>query len=376
MSKGQTNAWDFVLNLPNGELDFDTWFNDNHPSEVFAGDFIYLCFQLEQGTNLHMQGYIVFTTRKRLATLKKAYGDQYSFRPRIGSHSQMKHYCSKPHNGPNDKNHSCEILQCHLQNIPCGCKHCEKERVEHTVIPKTFEEWGDDSTIPEGQGDRSDLKAIKELVDDKGKRAREEIQEHYFGDWVRYGKAINGYMNEVQHRKAIAKQLVKSNNIVLRAWQQYVVDLLDAQDDRKVIWVVDEVGSAGKTELAKWLKVKRDAVVFGNDRLIDMTYKYDYQDYIVFHFVRADAFDVPYKLIEDFKDCCVFSSKYECVDKMVEKTHVLIMSNFHPQIEKLSQDRWHIIELFDSTRNNSTTNDTLVERFDPNHTTELDEIED
>lgn len=335
----------YTINCPKEEDDIEGWFADNHPKDMFKDDFLYTCFQLEQGSNFHIQGYIYFNTRKALSTLKNNYDETIHWEPRKGSHSQAKHYCSKPHDGPVDTLHSCGILGCHTDNISCGCKHCCAEKAEPTVIPKSFEEYGDDSTIPNGQGDRSDLKKIKEIIDNKGKRAREDIQEEHFGDWIRYKNHFEGYMNEVHNKKVKADWKKVMDRQVMFDWQKEVVKDLDEQNDRQVIWVVDEVGDVGKSWLVKWLQVNRGAVKFGNDSPIDMAYKYDCEEYCVFNFTRSDAYEIPYKFIEDLKDCQVFSPKYYSQDKYVLRTKVLCMSNFHPEKEKLSQDRWQIIIL-------------------------------
>ena len=45
----------------------------------------------------------------------------------------------------------------------------------------------------------------------------------------------------------------------LREWQKEVIDRLDAQGSRKILFVVDREGGKGKSELTKWLLCNRKA---------------------------------------------------------------------------------------------------------------------
>ncbi len=46
---------------------------------------------------------------------------------------------------------------------------------------------------------------------------------------------------------------------VLRPWQEKVIDMLKAQSDRQILFVVDEVGGAGKSLLTKWIMSNMDS---------------------------------------------------------------------------------------------------------------------
>jgi len=47
--------------------------------------------------------------------------------------------------------------------------------------------------------------------------------------------------------------------VELRPWQQEVVDKLDAQNSRQILFVIDTEGGKGKSELAKWLMIHKNA---------------------------------------------------------------------------------------------------------------------
>jgi hypothetical protein len=49
--------------------------------------------------------------------------------------------------------------------------------------------------------------------------------------------------------------------------------------------------------------------------------------------------------MEDFKNGMIFSTKYESKAKVFKKPHLIVFSNFMPNMEALSKDRWEIRQL-------------------------------
>lgn len=80
-------------------------------------------------------------------------------------------------------------------------------------------------------------------------------------------------------------------------------------------------------------------------RNADIAYAYNYQEWIVFDFARDQADRFPYAILECFKNGRIFSTKYESVIKYVDKTRVIVFTNFAPDKSKLSADRWDIHKL-------------------------------
>ena len=60
---------------------------------------------------------------------------------------------------------------------------------------------------------------------------------------------------------------------------------------------------------------------------------------------RTAAGYVSYSAIEEIKDGMIYSGKYEGGFANIEHPHVIILANFEPEREKLSSDRWNVIEL-------------------------------
>jgi len=97
----------------------------------------------------HLQGYVQFKSRKRFSTVIKLMPG-CDIRVALGSPEQNKTYCSK------------------------GGK---------------FKEWGTINT--KVQGERSDLEAVKEDIDNGASEL--EIADNHFGQWCRYYKAFDRY---------------------------------------------------------------------------------------------------------------------------------------------------------------------------------------
>lgn len=111
----------------------------------------YLIFQLEVGENNtpHYQGFVIFDGVRRLSALKKLLPRAH-WEPARGSSLQNRHYCSKP-------------------IVDCNCTHC-KDCQAPLSGPWQYGE------CPEGAGDRSDLKQLRESFK-AGKRKRELIED-------------------------------------------------------------------------------------------------------------------------------------------------------------------------------------------------------
>lgn len=134
----QSSNWLFTLNNPE--------------CDPFFEHFVYLIYQIEMVSTVHIQGYVVFNTRKTFDTVKRLLPAAH-WENRRGTHSQAKAYCSK-----------------------------EESRVAGPY------EFGDDSNIPESQGKRSDLLEIQKKLDDGISDV--DLAAEHFGSWCRYNKSF------------------------------------------------------------------------------------------------------------------------------------------------------------------------------------------
>lgn len=121
LKMSQSKSWIFTINNPH-TLDIPKKWKDVE----------YAIWQLEEGTEgtRHLQGYVVFCRRKKIATLKKV-DVRAHWEIRRGTHAQAKEYSSK-------------------------------------VDTRKEGPWtvGTDTDIPEKQGTRSDLLEVKKAIDE------------------------------------------------------------------------------------------------------------------------------------------------------------------------------------------------------------------
>lgn len=135
----------------------------------------------------------------------------------------------------------------------------------------------------------------------------------------------------------------------LRPWQLNLDALInEPADDRKIIFVVDEVGNTGKSWLTRyWFSNRDDIQMLSIGKRDDLCYAVDETK-------RVFCFDIPrdsmeyfqYSVVEKLKDQILFSSKYKSCTKIIpHKVHCVVFCNEEPDRTKLTADRYHVINL-------------------------------
>lgn len=135
----------------------------------------------------------------------------------------------------------------------------------------------------------------------------------------------------------------------LYKWQQEVVDLITQEpDDRSIHWFWDSKGGIGKSKLVKYLCIKHEALVCSG-KTADMKYLVVSQEsapeLVIMDVPRDSLRFISYTGIEEIKNGCFASSKYESKMFIMNSPHVLIFANEPPDMEKMSADRWVIHDL-------------------------------
>lgn len=136
-----------------------------------------------------------------------------------------------------------------------------------------------------------------------------------------------------------------SEDIILRNWQREEVELLEAQDRRKIRWVYGKTGNEGKSVLTDWLIDNKQAICFDGGKMCDIAYAYQNEETVVFDLPRMSQDFCPYKAMECFKNGRMFSPKYTSCMKRFKPAQVIVFANYLPDTTKLSKDRWDIIDL-------------------------------
>ena len=194
-------------------------------------------------------------------------------------------------------------------------------------------------------GKRNDIEAFVNRVKD-GATDRDLIDEHP-NEFVKYHKAGNKIRKIIEKERKHEELVEEYNDCHLRRWQTIVIRKLKEQDDRKVTWVFDPVGNLGKSWLAGYLEAMEGAFVVTNGKTVDIAYAYNNEPIVVFDYSRCQEERVNYNIIECFKNGRIFSSKYESEVKRFTPPAVLCLSNFNPNQNELSEDRWQLLEKMD-----------------------------
>lgn len=137
-----------------------------------------------------------------------------------------------------------------------------------------------------------------------------------------------------------------------KLWQIKILDIIKSEpDDRKVFWFWSEKGGVGKSQFCKYLLATSNCVFIDEGKKADIMYSImeanmDDCNVVLFDIPRDNGNKISYKSIESIKNGVVYSPKYESKHKLFNSPHVICFANCLPEIEKMSDDRWVIEEIF------------------------------
>lgn len=180
---------------------------------------------------------------------------------------------------------------------------------------------------------------------------------------LREQRKISQYIDLQNEFKFQDKDKSKYEKMTLFPHQAEAWDLLQKQSERQILWIVDPIGGKGKTELGKWLEAVHNAFYVKNGKLEDIAFAYERQKYVVIDLTRTQEQYVNYAAIECFKDGRILSRKYESKMKRFEPAKLIVFSNWYPNKEALSEDRWMIIEWSTPSFETPVKNDVFVECY-------------
>lgn len=293
----QSNRWCFTHN---NYTDADQAFISQL---LCAPDFSYGVYGREVGESgtPHLQGFFIYKHRVRLATAKSFFLDlNPHLEPARGTSLQASKYCKKDGD---------------------------------------FEEFGD----PPHVGERSEFGDLKRwILERPTKPTAPHIAREFPQLFLKYGRIME-WVDAIY-----PKPELETGDP--RLWQETLVAKLEQEaDDRKVIFVVDEQGGSGKSWFSRWwftrhsektqlLSVgKRDDLAFAiqSDKL-----------YFLFDVPRTQLEFFQYSILEQLKNRIVFSPKYSSRVKVLDETpHVVVFTNEHPDRDKLTADRYDVINI-------------------------------
>nr|CCC20968.1 replication associated protein [Gossypium darwinii symptomless alphasatellite] len=259
----------------------------------------YACWQEEESPTTrrrHLQGYLQLKTKKSLSAVKSLFGDlnPHLEKQRARRTDEARDYCMKEEtrvSGPFEFGDYC----------PSGS---HKRRQRESVIR---------SPVRMAEENPSVFRRVKAKI------AEEEFQK-------------------------TAHEIQISN---LKSWQLRLKTLLErAPDDRTIFWVYGPDGGEGKSTFARDLYRSGTWFYTRGGSADNVSYQY------MGHLGNNIVFDIPpdkkdylqYSLIDMFKDRLLISNKYEpLMAPLINCIHVVVMSDFLPDFEKINQDRVHVI---------------------------------
>ncbi|AXQ66246.1 MAG: putative viral replication protein [Cressdnaviricota sp.] len=293
LKMSQSKNWCFTTNNYNDQhiLRLRSLYTDDKVNYIVWGKEIG-----EQGTP-HLQGYVVLKKRARLTGVRKLIADSHLSVAK-GSPAQNQTYCTKE---------------------------------------EDFEEFGD---LPGGQGSRSDLDELVTAIKE-GTRNKRELYEQHRKVCAKYPRFVQEYLTLTQPEPPVEEHTLHDWQSVLEA------KLKRAPNDREIVFVVDKTGGNGKTWFAKqWVSKDDKSQYLEMGKKADMAYALNPEITTLFvNCTRQQVEFLNYSFLESVKDGMVFSTKYESGIKKMQKCHVVVMMNQDPDREKLSNDRYKIIEI-------------------------------
>lgn len=147
--------------------------------------------------------------------------------------------------------------------------------------------------------------------------------------------------------------------IELTGWEKTIVDILKkppvqgTPEFRNIYWVWEPDGNFGKTTFAKWIYHNLANVIVTEGKVGDMkngvaVYFQAHgrtPEIVLIDIPRVNSNHFSVAGIESIKNMFFYSGKYEGGMVSGPRPHVVVFSNAYPPIEKMSTDKWKIMDL-------------------------------
>lgn len=135
----------------------------------------------------------------------------------------------------------------------------------------------------------------------------------------------------------------------LRDWQSKALEMLKQQNDREILFVVDEEGGKGKSTLAKYIMAEMSGHYLNGGKHQDLAHafaKNKNAEYIIFDMARNTSTEFwPYNMMEQLKNGMITSTKYDSTTIFTESKKIVVFSNEEPDKTKLTQDRYRVFKI-------------------------------
>jgi hypothetical protein len=202
------------------------------------------------------------------------------------------------------------------------------------------------------QGKRTDYHDAQDYIKAQAEMGckLEDLAEALPKFWAERERWVRRTYNK--HRKLSEKNFFEKNEIF--KWQKDLITYLNDNppDPRRIVFVVDNNGDTGKSELAR-----NTRHIFPNRKVFcipPQDYKSmaslvpdDGVDIVILDCPHQKQYDLPYDFLEDLKNGSTVQTKYEVIKKEFTPPHVVVLMNRNPKTGKtiLSPDCYVIIEI-------------------------------
>lgn len=134
-----------------------------------------------------------------------------------------------------------------------------------------------------------------------------------------------------------------------KPWQAKVLEIVQqTPDDRTINWFWETTGNVGKSFLTKYLIIHKGAALFNKGKysdIMNLIFKEKMRKIVIFDLPRNNGNKISYSAMESLKDGLICNTKYETGFKVIDPLHIIVFANSPPDTEKMSADRWNIVEI-------------------------------
>ena len=190
--------------------------------------------------------------------------------------------------------------------------------------------------------------SISEMAEMAAKEGTEACISAFGMDYYVSKNQVDKAANAVRSDMALKKLREVFEEATLKPWQHVVMKLIEMQEDREILFVIDGTGNQGKTWLTQYITLTKEGQCFDSTNKKDVAYALNPEKNIfVFDMTRANEPNMSLQILESIKNGIVFSGKYESGTKIVAGAKVVVMANSFAEKheDQLSSDRFMILTL-------------------------------